>query len=160
MSLEPTPSQTVGPFLHIGLAESFGNELVPPGTPGQVRIWGTVLDGAGEPVTDALVEVWQAGTGFARSETVDGGRFSFSTVKPSGLGAPHLELVVFARGLLKQARTRMYFPDEVEANAADPVLGGVERGRRGTLVADARPDGSLRFDIHLQGDDETVFFAL
>jgi protocatechuate 3,4-dioxygenase, alpha subunit len=77
-----------------------------------------------------------------------------------GLQAPHLEVGVFARGLLKRVVTRMYFPDEIDANAADPVLRGIEEGRRETLVATAEPDGSLQFDIRLQGDSETVFFAL
>ena len=153
-----TPSQTVGPFLHIGLSESYGNELVSPGDQGAVRVRGHVLDGAGEPVTDALVELWRA-DGVARSDTVDGG-FSFVTVKPAvERGAPHLVLAVFARGLLKHVVTRMYFPDEVEANAEDPVLARIEPGRRATLVAVEEPDG-LRFDIRLQGEHETVFFAL
>ena len=162
----PTPSQTAGPFLHIGLLGHFGNRLVDPDAAGAVRVFGTVLDGAGEPVTDALVELWQAGPdggywpgGFGRSETLDGGRFSFVTVKPGPSDeAPHLELSVFARGLLKPVVTRMYFPDELEANAGDPVLAAVEPERRATLVAAAEPDG-LRFDIRLQGNDETVFFA-
>jgi protocatechuate 3,4-dioxygenase alpha subunit len=162
----PTPSQTAGPFLHIGLSGHFGNQLVDRGAAGVVQVFGAVLDGAGEPVTDAVVEIWQAGPdggyrpgGFGRSGTVDGGRFSFVTVKPGALAqAPHLELCVFARGLLKPVVTRMYLPDEVEANAADPVLSAVDPERRSTLVAVAGPDG-LRFDIRLQGDDETVFFA-
>ena len=162
----PTPSQTAGPFLHIGLSGHFGDQLVGPDAAGAVQVFGTVLDGDGEPVTDALVEIWQAGPdggywpgGFGRSETVDGGSFSFVTVKPGAVAqAPHLELCVFARGLLKPVVTRMYFPDEAEANAADPVLSAVEPERRATLVAVAGPDG-LRFDIRLQGNDETVFFA-
>jgi protocatechuate 3,4-dioxygenase alpha subunit len=155
----PTPSQTVGPFLHLGLSQTFGNELVPPDAQGALRMFGSVLDGAGEPVRDALVEVWAAGGGFGRSDTV-GGRFSFVIAKPKrDVDAPHLEVVVFARGLLKQAVTRMYFPDEHEANDADPVLSAVDPARRRTLVAVEDDDG-LRFDVHLQGADETVFFAL
>ena len=179
MTLPLTPSQTVGPYLHIGLSQCFGSELVAPGTPGAIRVAGTVLDGAGAPVPDAFVEIWQAGPdgrypgagaafgGFGRSDTVDGGRFSFVTCKPGavpwpagGNQAPHLDVGVFARGLLKRAVTRMYFPDEAEANAADPVLDGIDSERRSTLVAVAEEDGSLRFDIRLQGDAETVFFAL
>jgi protocatechuate 3,4-dioxygenase alpha subunit len=119
-----------------------------------------VLDGAGEPVTDALVEIWQPDGALGRSETVDGGRFSFVASKPdAGPQAPHLDVCVFARGLLKQVVTRMYFPDELEANAADPVLSAVDPERRGTLIALEEPDG-LRFDIRLQGRHETVFFAL
>ena len=144
-----TPSQTVGPYLHIGLAGSFGNELVPPGTPGAVELSGSVLDGAGIPVPDALVEVWAPGGGFGRSETVDGG-FAFVVAKPA---AGYLEVVVFARGLLKQVVTRMYFPDE-----ADAVPTTIEPARRSTLVA-SEEGGRLRFDIRLQGDGETVFFG-
>jgi protocatechuate 3,4-dioxygenase alpha subunit len=165
MSLGITPSQTVGPYLHIGLPE--WRELVPAGTPGALRIRGIVLDGADEPVPDALIEAWDAAGRFARSDTRDGGRFELVVVKPAavawpdgGLQAPHLEVGVFARGLLKRAVTRLYFPDEVEANASDPVLAGVDPARRATLVAVADGDGLLRFDIRLQGGGETVFFAL
>ena len=164
MSLGITPSQTVGPYLHIGLPES--RELVPAGSPGALSVRGLVLDGAGEPVPDALLEAWDATGRFARSDTRDGGRFELVVVKPAavpwpegGLQAPHLEVGVFARGLLKRAVTRLYFPDETDANGADPVLSGVDPSRRATLVA--VPDGdALRFDIRLQGDGETVFFAL
>ncbi len=173
-----TPSQTVGPYLHIGLVgDAIGPELVAPESPGALRVHGLLLDGAGEPVPDGLVEVWQAGpdgrygrggfVGFGRSDTRDGGRFGLVTVKPGpvpwpegGLQAPHLELGIFARGLLKRLVTRMYFPDELEANAGDPVLGRIDPAGRETLIAVPEPDGSLRFDIRLQGDGETVFFAL
>jgi protocatechuate 3,4-dioxygenase alpha subunit len=156
-----TPSQTVGPFLHIGLMDSYGPELIPPGSPGALRVSGLVLDGAGDAVRDALVEVWHPDVGFGRSDTRDGGRFAFVTRKPADRAqAPHLEVAVFARGLLKQAVTRMYFPDELEANAGDAVLSGVEPARRPTLVAVPKGAGELRFDIRLQGDDETVFFDL
>src|SRR5262249_32583935 len=128
-----------------------GNELVAPDTPGAIRVFGSVLDGAGEPVTDALVELWLPDGTIGRSETVDGGRYSFVAPKPSGA---YLVLCIFARGLLKQAVTRTYFPDE-----DDPVLAGVDPERRGTLIAVVEPEG-LRFDIRLQGKDETVFFAL
>ncbi len=163
---EPTPSQTVGPFLQIGLVGRIGAELVPGGP---VRVAGRVLDGAGEPVPDALVEVWQADGGgsyanglFGRCDTPEEGRFEFRTVVPGAVDgqAPHLEISVFARGLLKRVVTRMYFPGEAEANAADPVLAAIPAERRSTLVARAEPDGSLWFDIRLQGADETVFFAL
>jgi protocatechuate 3,4-dioxygenase alpha subunit len=152
-----TPAQTVGPYLHIGLSQTFGSELVAPEAPGAVRISGTVLDGGDEPVTDALVEIWAHDGRVARSETVDAGRFAFVAQKPEG--APYLVLAVFARGLLKHVVTRMYFPDEVDANASDPVLAAVDPARRATLLAVAEP-GGLRFDIRLQGEDETVFFAL
>ena len=178
MSPGLTPSQTVGPYLHLGLCGCawIGPLLATPGSPGALRVQGRVLDGAGEPVADALVEVWQAGQDgsylpssgrFGRCDTREDGRFAFVTVKPGpvawpdgGTQAPHLELGVFARGLLKRAVTRMYFPDEAAANDADPLLARVDPDRRATLVARPEPDGTLRFDIRLQGDGETVFFAL
>jgi protocatechuate 3,4-dioxygenase, alpha subunit len=162
---ELTPSQTVGPYLSIGLVGRIGPELVPDGP---VRVHGLVLDGAGEPVPDALVEVWQAdGDGsyraglFGRSDTREGGRYELVTVKPGARDdqAPHLEISVFARGLLKRVVTRMYFPGDLE-NAADPALARVQEERRSTLVAVPEEDGSLRFDIRLQGEGETVFFEL
>jgi protocatechuate 3,4-dioxygenase alpha subunit len=143
-----TPSQTAGPYLHIGLMDCYGSELVAPDAPGAVRVSGVVLDGAGEPVTDALVEIWHPAVGFGRSDTRNGGRFAFVVAK-----APHFEIAIFARGLLKQVVTRMYFPDQ----PADGVLAAVDPERRATLVA--VPDGTeLRFDIRLQGPGETVFF--
>jgi protocatechuate 3,4-dioxygenase alpha subunit len=141
-----------------------------------VRIGGRVLDGAGEPVPDALVETWQADPagrftsgfrGFGRCPTDAGGRWAIRTVKPGpvpapdgGTEAPHLDVSVFARGLLHRVVTRIYFPDEAEANAADPVLRSVpDREGRARLVAVPEGDG-LRFDIHLQGDQETPFLAI
>ena len=156
-----TPSQTVGPYFTLGLADL--NELVPDG----FRLIGRVLDGAGEPVPDAIVEVWQADEdgryrpefGWGRSGCDDAGRYSFRTSKPGSVDgqAPHLTMMVFARGLLKPVLTRMYFPDEQEANARDPVLSAVDEPS--TLVARA-VDGGLEFDIRLQGDGETVFFVV
>ena len=139
------------------------NELVPDG----IRVTGRVLDGAGEPVSDAMVEVWQADEegryradfGWGRSGCDHDGRYSFLTCKPGRVEgqAPHLTMMVFARGLLKPVLTRMYFPDEEEANAADRVFAGVDDPS--TLVArDA--GGDLEFDISLQGERETVFFAV
>jgi protocatechuate 3,4-dioxygenase, alpha subunit len=160
--LERTPSQTVGPFFHIGLGGAFPAELVSPDAPGAVLIHGRVLDGEGSPVPDALVELWQPGAngGFARSDTVDDGRFSFVVVKPERTsGAPHLNLGIYARGLLKRVSTRIYFPDEAEANAADPLLVALDEQLRRTLVAVADGDG-LRFDIHLQGESQTAFFTV
>jgi protocatechuate 3,4-dioxygenase, alpha subunit len=162
---ERTPSQTVGPYLSIGLVGRIGPELVPGGP---VRVHGHVLDGAGEPVPDALVEAWQADVDgsyraglFGRSDTRDGGRYELVTVKPEARDdqAPHLEISVFARGLLKRVVTRMYFPGDLE-NTVDPVLARVPEARRSTLVAVPDEDGSLRFDIRLQGEHETVFFEL
>src|SRR5438876_7160924 len=166
MSGPLTPSQTGGPFFGVGLPFEKGEQLVTPGSAGAIRLEGQVLDGNGEPVPDALVEIWQPGTGFGRARTDSEGAFSFTTAKPSAtpapdgrLQAPHLNVTVFARGLLRHLVTRMYFPDEAAANIADPVLNLVEPDRRPTLLA--RDDGGvLRFDIHLQGERETVFFVI
>jgi protocatechuate 3,4-dioxygenase, alpha subunit len=167
-----TPSQTVGPYFALGLFGREANELAAPGTPGAVRVSGRVLDGAGEPVPDAMVEVWQADEegryrsdfGWGRSGCDPEGRFSFVTLKPGrvadgsgGWQAPHLMVMVFARGLLKPVLTRMYFPDEDAANADDHVLSAVADGS--SLVARPVDDG-LEFDVRLQGEDETVFFTV
>lgn len=177
----PTPSQTIGPFFHDALLERGLSELVGPDHPGAIEIEGVVYDGAGEPVTDAMVEISHPGpaghgadpnapdgeaSGWGRSGTTDGGRFSFITLKPTPVPAPdgtpqapHLSVVVFARGLLRQLVTRLYFPDEGEANAADPVLALVgDRALRETLVAREQGEGSYRLDIHLQGENQTAFF--
>jgi protocatechuate 3,4-dioxygenase alpha subunit len=187
MALPPTPSQTIGPFFHFALPYPGGERLVPPGDPDAVRIVGNIIDGADEPVTDALVEIWQANragrylhpedrrddlpleggfTGFGRCPTDAEGRFEFVTVKPGvvpgpdGGGpqqAPHIAVSVFARGLLRRLVTRIYFPDEEAANAADPLLSSIEDPQaRSTLIAE-QLDGGLHFDIHLQGDRQTVF---
>jgi protocatechuate 3,4-dioxygenase, alpha subunit len=178
-----TPSQTVGPFLHIGLPWDDGPDVVPRGTPGAVEIGGVVTDGAGVPVPDALVETWQADPegrfahpddprgpagagfrGFGRCPTDAEGRYRIRTLKPGPLPtpdgateAPHVDVSVFARGLLDRVVTRIYFADEPAANAADPVLAAVDPDRRGTLIA-AVVEGGYRFDIRLQGAEETVFF--
>lgn len=138
--MRPTPSQTVGPFFGFALPLVDGAE--------GVRIEGQVLDGAGEPVQDALLEVWSEDQ-FARCRTDDEGAFHCVVRK-----APFLNVTVFARGLLRQLNTRMYFP----SGPSDEVVSHVDPDRRHTLFA--KPDGIvLRFDIHLQGEDETVFFA-
>jgi protocatechuate 3,4-dioxygenase, alpha subunit len=178
--MSETPPQTVGPFLSIGLTWPNGHLVVPEGSPGALRISGVLRDGAGEPVADGMVETWQADAegrfdhpddprvpsgscfgGFGRCPTDAEGRFQIVTLKPGALGdgqAPHIDVSVFARGLLNRLVTRIYFPDEAEANAADPVLASIEdAAERATLIA--REDGGvLRFDIRLQGDGETVFF--
>jgi len=174
---DPTPSQTVGPYLHIGLVDGrLGRGAVPATEPGAVVIRGRLLDGAGEPVPDGMVEAWGAAPdgrydapgyrGFARSGTVAGGAFELVLLKPGrvpapggALQAPHLAIGVFARGLLKRLATRLYFPDEADANAADPVLALLSETERATLVATA-DGGGLRFDIRLQGAGQTTFFAV
>lgn len=178
-----TPSQTVGPFFGFALPRAGLNSLVPEDTPGAIRITGQVLDGAGTPVPDALIELWQTGpegayprsphdtfTGFGRCPTDAEGSFRFITLKPGPvpapdgtLQAPHLNVTVFARGLLRHLVTRMYFPDEETANAADPLLRELSAKDRATLIA--RPvceddATNLRFDLRLQGEHETVFYAI
>ena len=163
-----TPSQTVGPYFSIGLPWPDGPEVVPDG---DVWIRGRVLDGEREPIPDALVETWQADPsgryevegfrGFGRCPTGEDGAFAIHTVKPGAVGdqAPHIAVSVFARGLLNRVVTRIYFPDEEEANAADPVLSGLDEQARATLIA-AREEDGYRFDVRLQGPDETTFFSL
>ena len=186
MTLEPTPSQTVGPYHHFCLPYEGGERLVEHDDPDALRIIGAVVDGGGQPVSDALVEIWQANrsgryahpedkreelpleegfTGFGRCPTDVDGRYEFLTVKPGVVPgpdgkpqAPHIDVAIFARGLLRQLVTRIYFPDEEEANAADPVLSSIEGpDLRSTLIA-RQLDGALGFDIYLQGDRQTVFF--
>jgi protocatechuate 3,4-dioxygenase alpha subunit len=164
-----TPSQTVGPYLAIGLPWPDGPDVVPEGTPGRIRIFGKVLDGEGAPIPDALIETWQAdpdgkfGTefrGFGRSPTDDDGEYEIFTLKPGPIGdgqARHIDVNVFARGMLDRCVTRIYFEDE--DNASDPVLQTVPEDRRATLMAHPTPDG-YRFDVHVQGEGETVFFEL
>jgi protocatechuate 3,4-dioxygenase alpha subunit len=182
-----TPSQTVGPYFAIALPWPDGPNAVPDDTPGAIRITGNVYDGAGEPIPDHLIETWQADPdgrfadlhdygepselpgfrGFARSGAEDGdGSFEIITVKPGAvpavggaMQAPHIDVTVFARGMLNRCVTRIYFADEAQANAADPLLTMVPVDRRETLIARAI-DGGYRFDIRLQGSGETVFFAI
>jgi len=173
--LELTPSQTVGPFFAIGLPWPEGPFVVGEDEPGAFVISGVVLDGEGRPIPDAVVETWQADDrgafgeregfrGFARVPTGDSGTWAIRTVKPApvpGPGgapqAPHIDVSLFCRGLLHRCVTRIYFADETAANAADPILATVPADRRATLLARPTDDG-YRFDIHLQGDGETVFF--
>jgi protocatechuate 3,4-dioxygenase, alpha subunit len=177
-----TPSQTVGPFLSLGLTWADGHLVVPAGTPGTIRIFGTLTDGAGAPVPDGVIETWQADTdgrfdhpddprgpsgsgfaGFGRCPTDDEGTYRIVTVKPGAIGdgqAPHINVTVLARGLLQHVVTRIYFPDEAEANAADPLLSSLPPERAATLVAAPVGEGELRFDIRLQGAGETVFLQV
>ena len=162
MTLPPTPSQTVGPYYTIGLCRRVENELVPRGDPAAIPLTGRLLDGDGEPIVDGMIEAWDAAGGrWGRSPTDAEGRFSFVIAKPdaSGNGAPHLDVYVFARGLLKHQLTRVYFPDEPEANASDPVLSSLPEADRAVLVAE-QEDGAVRFDIRMQGERQTVFFSL
>jgi len=185
--LPTTPSQTVGPFLHIGLDWLVTDNLAGPGVSGErIVVEGRIVDAGGEPVGDALVEIWQANahgryahpddaqdkplesgfTGFGRVATDDDGRFRFTSIKPGrvpapngGQQAPHLNVTIFMRGMLKQLLTRMYFPEEA-TNADDPVLSSVPAARRETLIASPVGDraGALRWKVILQGAGETVFF--
>ncbi len=187
MIFEVTPSQTVGPYFAIGVPFPGGHLIVPEGSPGAIRITGTVYDGRGEVIPDHLIEFWQADPdgrfadiygygeqsslegfrGFGRYGVEDGdGTYEMVTVKPGrvlgtdgNLQAPHIDVSLFARGMLNRVVTRLYFADEAEANAADQVLAAVPADRRNTLLAQPTADG-YRFDIHLQGAGETVFFDI
>lgn len=189
--MKQTPSQTVGPFYAIGLTRTAMNILINDATQGPlIRIEGQVFDGDGQPVPDAMVEIWQANAygrynhpddkqekpldpsfmGWGRCGTNEHGEYSFETIKPGGVPgagesvqAPHINVCVFARGMLLHAYTRIYFSDET-ANGTDPVLSSIKnKARRGTLIA-AREESNgktvYRFDIRLQGENETVFFDM
>ena len=185
MSLLLTAAQTVGPFVSIGFEKSAVRDIAPAGVAGErVTITGRILDGDGQPVTDAVIETWQANSygkyahpddaqekllednfiGFGRVLTDTQGGFRLTTIKPgtvAGPGgqeqAPHIAVVIFMRGLLKQLMTRIYFPDDA-ANATDPVLSLVPAARRATLIAAKSADGTLQWNVYLQGPHETVFF--
>lgn len=185
MSLRASTSQTIGPYLRIGLEWMQIEDMAPKGVAGErVTIRGRVIDGDGKPVNDAALEIWQANShgryaspedrqdkplekpfrGYGRSLTDDNGAFRFSTIKPGRvpgpggkLQAPHLTVTIFMRGLLKQLMTRMYFPDDA-ANAEDPILALVPAERRSTLIARRGADGTLEWNVVLQGKNETVFF--
>jgi protocatechuate 3,4-dioxygenase alpha subunit len=187
MNFRLTPSQTLGPYFAIELPFDDGPFAVAPGTPGELTIRGTVYDGAGAVVPDHLIEIWQpdpeghfadahgyggASTmegfrGFARYGVEDGdGTYELRTVKPGRvpdrdgtLQAPHIAVTIMARGMLNRCVTRIYFADEPEANASDPMLARVPADRRATLLAQPQDDG-YHFDIRLQGPGETVFFAV
>lgn len=176
--LKETPSQTAGPYVHIGLSTeaagfttfpAFGAQLFSADTPGErIRVEGRILDGDGAPMTDALLEVWQAdGTG-TYSDGSEGfgrvvpdfetGHFAFDTIKPGATdGAPCLHLWLVARGINLGLHTRLYFDDEEEANATDPVLQALDPARRATLIA-KREGATYRLDIRVQGENEMVFF--
>lgn len=189
MSLQATTSQTVGPFFSIGIERLKKDNLLEPGVSGEeVTIAGRVLDGDGEPVPDAMLEIWQANShgryahpedtqdkplvpgfqGYGRIPIDENGKFSLTTIKPGPVPgpdgkpqAPHIGVSVFMRGLLRRLVTRIYFPEEA-ANAGDFVLNLVEPARRGTLVAKktAGQRGTLEWNVILHGADETVFFDI
>ncbi|MEP7241014.1 MAG: protocatechuate 3,4-dioxygenase subunit alpha [Devosia sp.] len=199
-TLRETPSQTAGPFVHIGLMPNFlgiaglyaadlGNRLCNDKTKGErIAIEGQVFDGIGEPLRDCVIELWQADAaglyasasetrgvadanfaGWARTAAdPQTGLFRFETIKPGRvpfpdgrLQAPHVSLWIVARGINLGLNTRMYFSDETEANAADPILARIEhKTRLPTLVGQRDGGGTYRFNIHLQGADETVFFDI
>ncbi|MGV8872344.1 MAG: protocatechuate 3,4-dioxygenase subunit alpha [Rhodococcus sp. (in: high G+C Gram-positive bacteria)] len=187
-----TPSQTVGPYVHIGLLWSDSADVVPPGTDGAVTVTFTLIDGSRTPMSDAMIETWQADSdgrfdhpddprgacasstegfrGFGRAFADESGTMSITTIKPGPLPtendaveAPHIDVGIFARGMLERVVTRLYFPDETDANAADPVLSALPERQRAKLVA-ASVDGGYHLDIVVQNTDpdgdETPFFAL
>jgi len=179
--LTATPGQTIGPFYGYALPFEKGGELLAPGLPGAIRLQGTVRDGAGEPIPDALLEIWQADsegnipqrtgslvrdgytfTGWGRTAVDNTGNYTFTTVNPGPTeegSAPFISVVIFARGLLNKLHTRMYLPEDQEALAKDPLLSSLPEERRRTLIATREADGGLRWDIKLQGEDETVFLS-
>lgn len=180
-NLTATPGQTIGPFYGYALPYERGHELVPPAHPQAVRLHGTVYDGHGTPVPDALLEIRQADrsgvvpvvegslrrdgtvfTGWGRCATDPGGRYSFTTVEPGPVregGAAFFAVTVFARGLLNRLFTRAYVPGDTRGLADDALLCGLDDERRQSLLAVREADGSLRFDIRFQGDHETVFLT-
>lgn len=194
--LKESPSQTAGPYVHIGCTPNFvgipgvysadlGSQMIGDGAEGErITVVGCVFDGAGEPLKDAMIEIWQADsfgvyvgqdadrqksgtefTGWGRQPVdLETGQFIFHTIKPGQvpyadgrLQAPHINVWIVARGINLGLSTRFYFSDETIANAADPVLGPLEEKRAKTLIANHR-DGQYGFEIHLQGEHETVFF--
>jgi protocatechuate 3,4-dioxygenase alpha subunit len=174
-----TPGQTIGPFFGYALPYPGDRKLVPSGSAGSVRLHGSVYDGGGHGVQDALLEIRQADaagvvpavpgsrrrdafTGWGRAATDATGHYWFSTVEPGPArpgGAPFFAVAVFARGLLNGLFTRIYLPADVAALAADPLLATLDAGERRALVAAREADGTLRFDVHLQGPRETPFLT-
>lgn len=178
--LRPTPGQTVGPFFKFGLEYDGDRQVAHPWAPGTIRLTGGVYDGAGAPIPDAIVEIWQRDadgtisrargshardghtfTGFGRCATTDEGRFEFWTRNPGSVNgeAPFFAMSVFARGLLDRLPTRIYLPEDADALAADPLLAQLDDAERATLIARRDAEGNLHHDIHLQGERETVFLA-
>ena len=179
-TLAPTAGQTVGPFFKFGLEFDGMAQVAFPHSPGAIVLGGTVRDGNGHPIPDAVVEIFGADTdgtvprargtlrrdghsftGYGRSFTDDEGHYEFWTRNPGPIGgkAPFFAVVLWARGLPNKLHTRIYLPEETERLAQDPLLASLDEGERATLIATRRPDGSLHHDIHLQGEKETVFLA-
>ena len=177
-TLRPTPGQTIGPFFAYGLEYPRMHQVVDPCSRGAVLLGGTIYDGAGAPVPDAVVEIFGADengavprsrgafrrddhtfTGFGRAFTNDDGRFEFFTREPGAAAgrAPFFAAILFARGLPDKLHTRIYLPDDEAALAADAFLASLDDAERSTLVAARSADGSLQHDIRLQGEEETVF---
>jgi protocatechuate 3,4-dioxygenase alpha subunit len=177
--LVATPGQTIGPFYGYALPYEKDNELLAPGSPGSIRLQGAIYDGTGEPIPDAILEIWQPDaegnivtrtgslvrdgytfTGWGRSSAGYSGVYTFTTVNPGPTkpgAAPFIAVVLFARGLTNRLFTRVYLPENEEALASDPLLGSLDPERRQTLIARRDPDGGLTWDIRLQGEGETVF---
>jgi len=178
--LAATPGQTIGPFFAFGTVYPKMHEVVFPHSSGAIVLGGTVYDGAGAPIPDAVVEIWSADaagnvprgrgsrrrddhtfTGFGRAATTDEGRYEFWTVEPGPIdgAAPFYAAVVFARGLPDKLHTRIYLPGAQERIEADPLLSSLTAEERATLIAARLPDNSLHHDIWLQGENETVFLT-
>ena len=182
--LVPTPGQTVGPFYGYALPFEKDNELLAPGSPGSIRLQGTVYDGSGQTIPDAILEIWQPDsegnvvqktgslvrdgytfTGWGRGAVGNTGIFTFTTVNPGPtrqipgkpVAAPFISVAIFARGLTNRLFTRIYLPENEEALANDPLLKSLDPERRKTLIARRDPDGGLTWDVRLQGEGETVF---
>lgn len=176
--LVATPGQTIGPFYGFALPYGDGEKLVDRTHPAAIRLHGTITDGEGVPIPDALLEIWQADefgniaskpgslvrdgytfTGWGRQAVDNVGYFNFTTVNPASAKgeAPFISLVVFARGLLNKLHTRIYLPENEERLANDPLLKSLPEDRRRTLIATREENGDLSFDIRLQGEGETVF---
>ncbi len=181
MKHTPTPAQTIGPFYGYALPFPDGENLVRPAHPGAIRLHGTVTDGRGKPVPDALLEIWQADaegripqetgslvrdgytfTGWGRAAVDNVGHYTFTTVAPGPTApgkAPFIMLTLFGRGLLDRLFTRVYLPEDRQALERDPLLSRLGEESRRTLIAQREEDGSLRFDIRLQGEEETAFLS-